>query len=469
MARRPNVLFILADDLGYTDTSLYGSKLYRTPHIDALAERGMVFTEAYAANPLCSPTRASIMTGMWPARVGITTPSCHVPQGILDAALIPSGPPEQPALPARSATRLSTDYYTMASAFRDAGYATAHIGKWHLGPEPYSPYEHGFDVDIPHTPCPSPMPDGWFAPWPVWPGYGEPGEHLEDRMAQEAAQYIRDHGDKPFYMSFWLFSVHSPWHAKQHLIGKYAAVVDPEDPQHNPVYAAMVESMDDAVGTVVAALEEAGIADNTIIVFFSDNGGVHWGVDAHVHPDYVNVPITSAAPMRGGKATIYEGGTREPLIVIWPGETRPGSKDDRSIVQSIDFLPTIADMCGLDISPAGEIDGVSFLPALRGEDFDRGPIFCHFPHYTKATGQRPAAYVRRGNWKLIRFFCDGENQTDRLELYDLDSDIGEANNLAAKHPRLAEELDGLISGFLEKSGTVVPQANPDYRPGTDWP
>jgi len=457
------VLFILADDLGYTDTSLYGSKLYETPNIDALAQRGMVFTNAYAANPLCSPTRASIMTGLWPARVGITTPGCHAPEPILESALNAEAPADEKALAARSATRLKTEYYTLASAFRAAGYATAHIGKWHLGPEPYSPLEHGFDVDIPHTPAPSPLPDGWFAPWPVWPGQGEPGEHLEDRMAQEAAGYIKEHGSEPFYMSLWLFSVHSPWHAKQHLIDKYARKVDPKDPQHNPVYAAMVESMDDAVGTVVTALEDAGVADNTIIVFFSDNGGVHWGVDQHVHPDYVGVPITSAAPMRGGKATIYEGGTREPLIVVWPGQVGHGTRNDQAIVQSIDFFPTLAGMCELDTRPAEPFDGVSFLPALRGETFDRGPIFCHFPHYTKATGQRPAAYVRRGDWKLIRFFCDSEDQTDRLELYNLAEDIGETTDLTDEHAGVATELNVLLGEFLDESGAVVPQPNPRYQ------
>ena len=464
--KKPNVLFVLADDLGYRDTSLYGSRFYETPNIDALSERGMTFTNAYAANPLCSPTRASIMTGLWPARVGITTPSCHIKEEILYASLRERAPHTQRALPAVSASRLRLEYPTLAEAFREKGYTTAHIGKWHLGPEPYDPFHQGFDIDIPHTPAPSPMPDGWFAPWPVWPGEGEPGEHLEDRMAQEAVKFIKEHKNEPFYLNFWLFSVHSPWHAKNPLIEKYKRKADPQDPQHNPVYAGMVETMDDALGTVMKALDEEGLADNTIVVFFSDNGGVHWGVDKHVHPDYVNVPITSQSPMRGGKATIYEGGTREPLIVVWPDHVEPNSRNDQAIIQSVDFFPTLAEMCELDTNAAEPFDGVSFLPALQGKPLERDTIFCHFPHYVKATDEKPSTYVRKGDWKLIRFYCDSDDQSDRFELYNLKSDIGEATNLADKYPDRVKELNELIDQFLEGSGATVPRPNPAYQPGT---
>ena len=459
--KKPNVLFILADDLGWRDTSLYGSAFCKTPNIDALAERGMMFTNAYAANPLCSPTRASIMTGLWPARVGITTPGCHLDHIVLESSLNEKGPPHNKALIAQSVTRLSTEYQTLSSVFRDAGYKTAHIGKWHLGAEPYSPFEHGFDIDIPHTPAPSPLADGWFAPWKVYPNKGEPGEHLEDRMAQEAIEFIRENKDTPFYLQFWQFSVHSPWHAKQDVIEKYAQKVDIEDPQHNPVYAAMVETMDDAVGQLIGTLEEEGILDNTIVIFFSDNGGVHWSATEHVHPDYIDVPITSNAPLRGGKANTYEGGTREPLIVAWPDHIEAGSCNDQAIVQSIDFFPTLTELCGLDAPKS--VDGISFAPALRGEPLARDTIFCHFPHYTPAADGLPSTYVRKGDWKLIRFYCDNDDQTDRVELYNLAEDIGETNNLADEYPDRVSELNDLIDQFLTDAGAVIPTPNPAYR------
>jgi arylsulfatase A-like enzyme len=463
--KKPNVLFILADDLGWSDTSLYGSKLYETPNIDALAERGMMFTNAYAANPLCSPTRGSIMTGLWPARTGITTPGCHLDRIVLESFLSERGPPHNKALVAQSVTRLSTEYKTLASTFHDAGYKTAHIGKWHLGAEPYSPFEHGFDIDIPHTPAPSPLADGWFAPWKVYPGEGEPGEHLEDRMAEEAVEFIRENKKGPFLLNFWQFSVHSPWHAKQDVVEKYSKKVDPENPQRNAVYAAMVEILDDAIGRLIGTLEEEGILDDTIVIFFSDNGGVHWSAKEHVHPDYVDVPITSNTPLRGGKANIYEGGSREPLIVVWPEHIKPGSRNDQAIVQSIDFFSTLTELCGLNAPES--VDGISFVPALKGESLERDAIFCHFPHYTPAADGLPSTYVCKGEWKLIRFYCDNEDQTDRLELYNLAEDIGESNNLADEQSDRVTELNGLIDQFLTDAGAVIPVPNPAYHSGNN--
>ena len=207
---KPNVVFILADDLGVRDLALYGSKFYETPNIDALATHGMKFTQAYAASPLCSPTRASIMTGLFPARIGITAPACHEPQEILNKGLCAKAPPQQKALTAQSLTRLNRDYYTLAKAMKEAGYATGHFGKWHLGPEPYSPLQQGFDFDIPHTFAPSPMPKGYFYPFPVWKNRGKPGDNLEDLVCDEAVKFIADHKDHPFYLNYWAFEVHSP-------------------------------------------------------------------------------------------------------------------------------------------------------------------------------------------------------------------------------------------------------------------
>lgn len=466
-AGKPNVLFILADDLGWVDTRVYGSRYYRTPNVDALAGRGMRFTNAYAANPLCSPTRASIMTGLWPARIGITAPVCHVPQVQLEETVAKSGRSHQPSLSCQSATRLKTEYYTLAEAFRDAGYATGHFGKWHLGAAPYSPLEQGFDVDVPHTSGPGPA-GRYVAPWKYPRDFtpGSPDEHIEDRMAREAVRFMKEckARGKPFFMNYWMFSVHAPFDAKKAYIEQWAKQVDPADPQHNPVYAAMVQSMDDAVGTLVKALDAEGLAGNTIIVFTSDNGG---NTSSAVSLDPYGLPVkaafpTSNHPLRGGKANIYEGGTREPLVVVWPGKVKPGSVNDRDIVQSIDFYPTLAEITGLKPKAGQTFDGISIVPALTGGALARDTIFCHFPHYTPATGNVPSAYVRKGDWKLIRFFNDNGGKADRHELYNLKADLGERRDLAAAQPERVKELGALLNGFLKESGARVPGPNPAY-------
>lgn len=458
----PNVVFILADDLGWRDTSPYGSRFYETPNMKRLAKRGVMFTQAYAANPLCSPTRASIMTGLWPARIGITAPVCHLPEVKLEETVIPKARPDQEFLVCDSATRLKQQYYTLAEAIKDAGYTTGHFGKWHLGSGPYDPLHQGFDVDVPHTPGPGPA-GSYVGPWefPASLNFtGEPGEHIEDRMANEAAKFMRANKDRPFFLNYWCFSVHSPWDAKKELIEKYAARVDPKNPQRNPLYCAMVRSMDDAVGLLLDTLDDLKLADNTLIVFFSDNGGVHWP-GAEAYPD---TPITSNSPLRGGKATIYEGGTREPCIIVWPDHARPGSKCGQ-VVQSIDFYPTILEVAGLKPKNGQEFDGISIVPALKGRRLSREAIFCYFPHVTGVPDSfAPAVYVRKGDWKLIRFFHDGPNFTHRHELYNLKDDLGETTNLANQKPEKVKELDALIERFLEDTRAVLPKPNPDYDP-----
>ncbi|MBI5821934.1 MAG: sulfatase [Verrucomicrobia bacterium] len=468
--RQPNIVFILADDLGWRDTSLYGSKFYQTPNIERLAARGMMFTQAYAASPLCSPTRSSIMTGLWPARIGITTPACHVQEEVFEEKLIPKGPRGSRALQAISVTRLKQEYFTLAEALKEAGYATGHFGKWHLGLEPFDPLHQGFDVDVPHTSGPGPS-GGYLAPWKFPPKLnfqGQPGEHIEDRMASEAVKFLRANKDRRFFLNYWAFSVHSPWDAKKELIEKYLKRVDPKNPQRNPLYAAMVESLDDAVGTLLKTLDELGLAENTIIVFFSDNGGVTFPAANEskrtpLRPEFGSIPITSNTPLRGGKATIYEGGTREPCVVVWPGVVRAGAKSD-AIIQSVDFYPTLLEMAGLKAREGLVFDGISFVPALRGQPLNREAIFCHFPHYVPIVSTVPSAYVRKGDWKLIRNFCDNDDQSDRLELYNLADDLGETNNLAAKMPEKAKDLNALLGKFLADSHAVVPKPNPDYRP-----
>lgn len=461
--RKPNIIFILADDLGWKDTSLYDSTFCETPNIDKLAKRGMMFTQAYAANPLCSPTRASIMTGLYPARIGITTPCCHEPEVRLEATLASKAPPYQRALQAVSASRLKTEYYTLAEALHDAGYATGHFGKWHLGPEPYSPLQQGFDVDVPHYPGPGPA-GSYVAPWRFNAELnftGQPGEHIEDRMSAEAVKFIKANKDKPFFLNYWAFSVHAPFDAKADLIKKYEAKANPNNPQRCPVYGAMVQSLDENVGRLVSVLEELKLAENTVIVFFSDNGG-------NMYDRVDGIPPTSNAPLRGGKATIFEGGTREPCVVVWPGKVKPGSRSD-ALLSSVDWYPTILDMTGTKPKQAVKFDGVSQTPALLDKGVPRDTAFCYFPHYTPATGAIPSVWVRRGDWKLIRFFCDSPEQTDRFELYNLKEDIGETKNLAAEYPDKVKAFDALISQHLIELNTVIPVKNLTYDPAAKVP
>jgi arylsulfatase A-like enzyme len=469
---RPNIVFILADDLGWRDVGCFGSTFHKTPNIDALARRGMLFTQAYAANPLCSPTRASLLTGQFPARLGITAPVCHLPEVKLTASVRPRGPADQRCLVAESATRLDTNYVTLAEVLKAAGYATGHFGKWHLGAEPYSPLQQGFDVDVPHHPGPGPA-GSYVAPWRFAPALkftGAPGEHIEDRMAQEAAKFIRAHKTRPFFLNYWAFSVHAPYDAKKSLVERYREAMDENVPQHNPLYAAMMHSLDDAVGTLVRTLEEEKLLDHTLIVFFSDNGGVNWQAlkrEGRGGPDdlskpFADIPPTSNAPLRGGKASVYEGGVREPCFVVWPGVVRAGARSE-AMIQSIDFLPTLAEVAGAPLPANQKLDGRSFLPILRGEAAaHRDTIFTFFPHNTPASSQLPACAVRRGDWKLIRYFHDGPKQEHRHELYNLRDDLGETEDQAAAQPTLVKELDALIEGFLKETGAVVPGPNPAY-------
>lgn len=455
---RPNVIFILSDDLGWSDTTLYGTtKFYETPNMERLAKRGMTFTQAYSASPLCSPTRSAILTGLSPARTGITTPNCHLPDVVLEAATGKAAPPNKHAIAPIPVTRLRTDYPNLARSLKSAGYATGHFGKWHLGPEPFSPLEQGFDVDIPHWPGPGPA-GSFVAPW-KYPDFKEntPGEHIEDRMATEAVAWMEKVKDSPFYLNYWQFSVHAPFDAKQELIEKHRTRVDPADPQRSPTYAAMVESMDDSIGTLLDAVDRLGIADRTIFVFTSDNGG-------NMYNEIDGTTPTSNAPLRGGKATMFEGGTRVPCVVAWPGITAPGSRSDE-IIQSEDFFPTL--LAGLGIEPGKEqvFDGIDILPALRGGELEREAVFQYFPHDPGVPDWLPPSVaVRRGDWKLIRIFHAGESGEHRHLLFHLKDDPGQKNNLAATNPALVAEMDELIGSFLRKTGAVVPVPNPKFDP-----
>jgi arylsulfatase A-like enzyme len=455
--RMPNILFILADDLGWSDTSLYGSTFYETPHIDRLARRGMRFVNAYAASPLCSPTRASIMTGLAPERIGITYPLCHIAEERLKAVLAPQTSDDRKAIPCQTATRLSTDYYTLAEAFRDAGYATGHFGKWHLGAEPYSALEHGFAVDVPHTPACEPE-SGYLGPWKFLEKQrfiGKPNEHLEDRMASEAIGFLRANKDRPFFLNYWAFSVHSPFDAKPEYVAKYSRKADPKNPQHSPIYAAMVQSLDENVGRLLAALDELQLAENTIVIFFSDNGG-------NMYERADGILPTSNAPLRDGKGTLYEGGIRVPLTVVWPGRVKPGSQT-AAFFSSVDFYPTLLEMAGLRAKTGQTFDGVSQVPVLRGRATVREAVYGYFPQYFPPAKSLPSSTVRVGDWKMIRFHCDNADQTDRFELYNLREDLGESKNLDAEFPEKVRTLDALLGKHLRETGAIVPQPNPGYR------
>ena len=469
-AKQPNVLFILADDLGWNDSTFNRTNaFYETPNIERLAKRGLRFTQAYAANPLCSPTRASILTGLYPARLGITAPNCHLPEIRFEKATVQKAAPNQKVLVAQSVTRLNTNYYTLAEALKDAGYATGHFGKWHLGAEPYSPLQQGFDMDLPHWPGPGPA-GSYVAPWRFPPARkfaSQPDEYIEDRMTQEAIKFLKANQGRPFFLNYWAFSVHAPYDAKKELIEKYrakAARLPPGSPQRNPVFGAMVQSLDENVGRLLDTLDELNLTDNTIIVFFSDNGGVHWSASKGeaTKSESAGLPITSNAPLRGGKATTYEGGTREPCVIVWPGLTQPAAATD-VIIQSTDFFPTFAELLKLKVPDTLKFDGRSFAPALHGAAHDRGPTFCHFPHNTPASGGLASTWVRVGDWKLIRFYALNDDQTDLLELYNLKDDLSETTNLAARMPAKAKELDALIEGFLKDTEAVVPRKNPAYN------
>lgn len=459
--QKPNIVFILADDLGWSDTTLFGTtKLYETPNIERLAERGMTFTKAYSSSPLCSPTRCSILTGLSPARTGLTAPIAHLPKVVLAATPGVKAGATKKSVPVNSVTRLDPKYYTISERLKDEGYATGHFGKWHLGKTPYSPLENGFDVDVPHWPGPGPA-GGFVAPW-RYPDFDPdtPNQHIEDRMAEEAKAFMSDHADQPFFLNYWMFSVHAPFDGKPDLIEKYRTKIadgDPQAVQRCPTYAAMIHSMDDAVGALIDEIDRLGIADNTIIIFASDNGGNMYNWVDQTLP-------TSNAPLRGGKASMYEGGVRGPCTIVWPGETAVASRSDQPI-QSCDFYPTILEMLSLEPRPEQSFDGISIAPTLRGVEQQREEIFTYFPHSPNIPDWLPPAVsVVKGDWKLIRLFQNGESGQHRWKLFNLANDIGETNDLAKENPAMVTKLDGLIDKFLIDTQAVTPTANPNFNP-----
>ena len=453
---RPNFVFFLADDLGWRDLGCCGSTFYETPNLDRLASRGMRFTAAYAACPVCSPTRASIMTGKYPARLG-TTDYFGAPQ---PDGVFRHWTHNKPLLPARYLDHLPLEEITIAEALKEGGYSTFFAGKWHLGGRGYWPEDQGFDINV--GGCSAGSPASYFSPYknPKLPD-GPKGEHLDDRLAAESVKFLQHVGQKPFLLYHAFYSVHIPLQAKQELIAKYEAkrkgitaagpMFKPEGDrqarqvQEHAVYAAMIETMDRSVGQVLDALDRLGLAGNTAVFFMSDNGGLSTAEGAP----------TSNLPLRAGKGWLYEGGIREPMIVKWPGVTPPGSTSGAPVI-STDFYPTILEMAGLPAKPVQHVDGVSMVPLLRqtGPVAQR-PIYWHYPHYGNQGGS-PGSAVRAGDWKLIEFFED-----HRLELYNLKSDLGERNNLAAQERKKAAELHEKLQAWRAAVGARMPSPNPN--------
>ncbi len=442
VAPKPNIVFILVDDLGWADAGCFGSKFYETPNIDRLAAQGMRFTDAYAACPVCSPTRASIMTGKYPARLHLTDWIPGEGDSGTHRLLVP-----------KWRQFLPLEEVTIAKALKFLGYATASIGKWHLGGPQYFPEHHGFDLNV--AGCDIGQPASYFWPYAgkthtvpgLKPG-GKQGEYLTDRLTDAAEQFLEENKDRPFFLYFAHYAVHVPLQAKPALLEKYRAKA-PSGGQTNAVYAAMIESVDESVGRVLRKIEVLGLEDRTLVVFMSDNGGL-WPF------------ATSNAPLRAGKGHPYEGGDREPLIIKWPGQTRPASTCSVPVC-SIDFFPTLLEAAGA--KPPRPVDGLSLVPLLReAGSLHRKALYWHYPHYWSGNTVRPSGSVRAGDWKLIEFYEDM-----RVELYNLKDDLGESHDLAQANPGKAAELRRMLHRWREAVAAQMPNPNPKYAPSAPKP
>jgi arylsulfatase A-like enzyme len=458
MPNMPNIVFIVIDDMGWRDIGCYGSTFYETPNIDRLAQQGMVFSDAYASCPVCSPTRASILTGKYPARVGVTQfIGGHAVGKLCDVPYFHQLPVQE---------------ISLATTLRNGGYQTWHVGKWHLGKWVK---RHGFDINIGGGDWGHPR-KGYFSPWGISTlEDGPEGEYLTDRLTDEALGLIENRDqDRPFLLNLWHYTVHTPIQAPEHLVEKYRKKMhemglDKEKTfeegdyfpcrhkrnqrinrrllQSDPTYAAMIENLDTNIGRVLECLKNNDLEDDTIVVFTSDNGGLSTAEGAP----------TCNAPLAEGKGWMYEGGTREPLIVRWPKVVEAGSHCDVPVT-STDFYPTFLESAGLPALPRQHCDGVSVLPLLKGaKHLERDAIFWHYPHYGNQ-GDTPGSSIRSGSFKLIEHFEDG-----RLELYDLETDIEEKDNLAGKLPDKAAVLHQQLVEWRESIGAAIPEPNPNWE------
>ena len=450
---RPNVLFILVDDFGYHDMSVMGSKYYETPNIDRIATEGMIFTNGYAACQVCSPSRASIMSGKFAERHGITD-WIGAPTG---ENWRKTGRSNQ-LLPPEYEHALNTEYVTLPEAMKEVGYLTFFAGKWHLGEKGSWPEDHGFDINKGGWDVGSPK-GGYFSPWenPNLPS-GPDGENLSMRLAKETADFIKNNKDTTFFAYLSFYAVHGPIQTTQEKWSKYREKAKDlgiaesgfkmghflpiRQVQDNPIYAGLVETMDDAVGYVLHTLDELGLADNTIVIFTSDNGGVAAG-DAFA---------TSNLPLRGGKGYQFEGGIREPYFIKVPGLGN-GMHSDIP-VSGTDFYPTILDLVGADLKPEEHNDGESLLPILEGQTIAERLLIWHYPHYGNQGGE-PSSIIREGDWKLIHYYEDGHE-----ELYNLKRDVSETTDLATQYPDRTTELSQKLFTMLNEMGARYPERDP---------
>ncbi len=454
---QPNILFILLDDLGWADLGVYGSTFYETPNLDKLAQEGLTFSDAYAAAPVCSPTRASLLTGKYPATVGVTQYiGGHGVGKLCDVPYF---------------HHLPLSEVSLASALSEGGYVTWHVGKWHLGNSLTWPEKHGFEVNIGGCDAGHP-PQGYFSPYGIPTlSDGPAGEYLTDRLTDEAIGLIENSNGQPFFLNLWHYAVHTPIQAPAALIEKYqekARRLGLEDTllelgerfpvghkshlrvtrrrvQSDPTYAAMIENLDWNIGRLLASLDRAGKRDDTLVIFTSDNGGLSTAEGAP----------TCNTPLAEGKGWLCDGGVREPLVVSWPGVVQRGRT--ATPVTSPDFYPTLLGAAGLPPRPGQHSDGVSFMPLLRGEAFERGPIFWHYPHYSNQGGT-PGAAVREGDYKLLYSFED-----ERVELYNLREDSGESRNLANMHESVAANLMERLQNWQSSLGLGRPRPNPNWQ------
>lgn len=442
--RPPNIIFILIDDMGWTDLGCYGSKYYETPHLDQLAKDGMRFTQAYSACTVCSPTRAAVLTGKSPARLHIT-----------DWIAGHNRPNARLTIPEWT-KHLPEAEETLAERLKTRGYATASIGKWHLGGTDHYPEKHGFDVNIGGTDAGSPP--SYFSPYKIatLPD-GPQGEFLTDRLTTEAIGFIEQHKDQPFFIYLPHYAVHTPIMGKPEVVAKYQA--KKADGGHsNPVYAALVESVDDGVGRLRETLKKLDLSENTLFVFTSDNGGLSGTVGAQ---GWKRGP-TDNSPSRLGKGGPYDGGVHIPLIIAWPGTIEAGTINDSPVI-SYDHVPTLLEATGTPLKDGQVVDGESLMPLLTQKDIlKREAIYWHYPHYHPGSAT-PYSAIRAGDWKLIEFFED-----QHVELYNLRRDVGEADNVAAAEPDIAQKMQQQLNDWRTQVGAQLPAANEKYDPERSW-
>ena len=486
----PNIVLFLVDDLGWSDVACYGSRFYETPNVDRLAEGGMRFTQAYAACHVCSPTRASLLTGKYPARLALTD-------------WLP-GRKEHPFEALRSAEKAShlpLSELTIAEALKRNGYTTGIFGKWHLGDDPTGPLQQGFDVQVPRwNGC---CPRGGYHPPSRMEGIElAPGEYLTDRLTDEALDFIEENQSAPFFLYLSHFSVHDPIQGRADLVAKYQRKLETQPRRHRPPFllegnpddsppltrqalaslaeqpthqghrvlprrtvkikqhqdnvqfAAMVDATDESLGRVVAKLDSLGLTENTIVIFYSDNGGMsaaNFGNPKRVITTQLDRAYsTSNLPLRGAKGWLYEGGIRVPLILKWPGHIQSAAICDQPVI-SPDIYPTLLELLGIQSLPQQHQDGVSFSAALRGESFHRGAIYWHFPHYSNHGMQSPAGAIRGGDWKLIEYF-----ENNSVQLFNLAQDPGETANVASQEAELAEKLRDRLHAWRQEVGAKMP-------------